>query len=211
MQNNSFIEKNHSHNFVAVYIAPLPTNAKLGEVFPRARFNEIQAVKNEKVQREKYFVWKLLEYAVANHFDKPLNQIQFIKESTGKWSSDLCEFSLSHSENALCVALSNAPVGVDIQKIRQTKIDLSKEILDTSEYAHYQTLAPEEQTVFLINAWTKKESLFKQKNTKILSREEFRNQTGPIFQTTVCLQDETYALSVATNLPDKTTLSIVNL
>ncbi len=195
---------------VDVYIAPMPAINKLQAVFPNARQSEIDAVKSEKVKREKYFVWKLLEYAVNQSFNAEFSKIRFEKCNTGKWTSDLCEFSLSHGGNLVCVALSSAPVGVDIQRIQPTKTDIAKEILSAEEYAYYLSLVGEQKTAFLIGAWTKKESLFKKKNSKPLTREAFKEQDGAVFQTTIRWQDESYALSVATDTPDKVIVHKIN-
>lgn len=192
-------------SFVKIYLAPLPSS-EIGTVRLDARQKEIDGVSNEKVKREKYFVWKLLEYAFNEQFGERAEQALLQKCATGKWVCDLCEFSLSHSGKLLCVALSNAPVGVDIEKIKTPKTDLSKEILSRAEQEVYQTLSTDEKVPFLITAWTKKESLFKKKNLLSLTRDAFREQDGAVFQTTIRLQGESYALSVATDTPDKVTV-----
>ena len=81
-----------------VYIAEIPNQSEWGEVYPPARQAEIDAVKNEKVKREKYYVWKLLEYALLHAFGKRIEEISFTKSVNGKWECDFCYFSLSHSE-----------------------------------------------------------------------------------------------------------------
>ena len=53
---------------VDVYLAPLPEDAPLGEVECPERAKEIASVTNEKVKREKYFVWQLLLYALERSF-----------------------------------------------------------------------------------------------------------------------------------------------
>ena len=188
---------------VDVYVAEIPAEGKLGKVYPRSRQEEIKAVKNEKVKREKYYVWKLLEYGLYRSFGKKIKDVNFVKQDTGKWTCDGCEFSLSHSHNVVCVALSRAVVGVDVEKIEPTKADIADKVLSEKEKAEYALLSCEEKDGFLIRAWARKESLFKTRNVKALTFEEFKNQEGAVAEKTLNLSDGAYALSVATATPEK--------
>lgn len=186
---------------VNVYVAEIPADLKVGDVYPSLRDEEIKAVKNEALRREKYCVWKLLEYAIKHSFGKELSKIDFLKSDTGKWCCDLCEFSLSHAQNAVCVAVSLQPVGVDLEKIERTKTDVSAFVFSEKELKEYQDCKDEEKAAYLIAAWTKKESLFKLKNVKRLTREEFKRLDGEVGQKTLSLADGEYSLSVATDVP----------
>ena len=188
---------------VDVYLAQIPENDQLDEVFPTARQKEIRSITNVLVKREKYYVWKLLEYALQTSFGKKLQGLKIKKSSSGKWVCDECEFSLSHSRNLACVAVSKTVIGVDVEKIEKTKVDLSKEILSDSEYAEYSNLSESEKIEFIINAWTKKEALFKSKNIKSLSIKEFKELNGEIFKKNVYLNGEAFSLSVANENVDK--------
>ncbi|MBR2337810.1 MAG: lecithin retinol acyltransferase family protein [Clostridia bacterium] len=186
-----------------VYLATLPESEKFEKLYPKARQSEIKAISNSQVKKEKYYVWKLLEHAVKTSFAKKITDLTFEKSPSGKWLCDGCEFSLSHSHNLLCVAVSKAPIGVDVEKIQAPRIDISREILNADELSVYETLEEDVKPKFLIEAWTKKESLFKIKNVKAVSREEFRSLQGNVVQKTVCISGEDYSLSIATSTPDK--------
>ena len=188
---------------VDVYVAEMPEKGKLGKVSPRSRQEEIKSVKSEKVKREKYYVWKLLEYGLYRSFGKKIKDVSFEKQDFGKWTCDLCEFSLSHSHNAVCVVLSRAVVGVDIEKIQPPKVDIADKVLSEKEKAEYALLEEGEKDGFIIRAWTRKESLFKAKNVKALTFEEFKNQEGVLAERTVTIAGEEYALAVATDTPEK--------
>ncbi len=186
---------------VNVYVAEISDGLKVGDVYPPLRDEEIKAVKNAALQREKYYVWKLLEYAINHSFGKELCELAFLKCDTGKWRCDLCEFSLSHACNAVCVAVSLQPVGVDIEKIEQTKTDVSGFVFSAEELKEYEGCKDEEKALYLIGTWTKKESLFKLKNVKRLTREGFKRLDGEVQQKTLFLADGEYSLSVATDAP----------
>ena len=191
---------------IEVYVAPIPIDGEIKKVSHAIRQAEINAVNNPVVKREKYFVWKLLQYALERSFGKKFTDFAIKKSGSGKWVCDKCEFSLSHSDGVVAVAVSKAPVGVDIEKIASPKMDISKEILSASELDEYGVLTDEEKVEFVIRAWTKKESLFKRQNEKTISREDFRNLNVPVFSKIVCVGEKEYSLSVATDNIDKVKL-----
>lgn len=191
---------------VDVYVAKIPGEGKLAKVYPHARQNEIKATASEVLKRERYYVWKLLEYGLKRSFGKKIADISFQKQASGKWSCDACEFSLSHSHGIVCVAISRAPVGIDIEKIESPKIDLEKELLTQEEARQYESCPEEEKTAFMIHAWTKKESLFKMKNEGAVSQDAFRALEGKIYQKTLSYENALYSLSVATATPEKVRL-----
>lgn len=183
---------------VDVYIAPIPREFEFSLVSVKARQKEINAVKNPSVKAEKYFAWKLLEVALEKSFGKKLIELKPKKCATGKWVLKELECSISHGDGLVAVAVSKKAVGVDIEKIEKPKVDISKEILSETEYAEYLSLEEDKKTEFVINAWSKKESLFKLENKKSLSREGFRNLNAPVFQKMIYFNNTAYSLSVAT-------------
>lgn len=155
--------------FLQVFTAKISNY--LGErVHPQARHEEIAAATNEKVRAEKYSVWKLLQYAVEKTFARPFTDFSFTKKENGKWFCEDFYFSLSHSNNLVAVALSSAPVGVDIQKNQPLKsLDIAKKILTNAEMQVFQNLPENEMNAYLVWVWTKKEAAFKRGNEKIFT------------------------------------------
>ena len=92
--------------FADLYIAPMP-DAPAGRVGCAQRQARIDAAETETGRRQRYFVWKLLELALERSIGTA--QVAFFQEESGKWGCDRCHFSLSHSENAVAVAVSDAP------------------------------------------------------------------------------------------------------
>lgn len=184
-----------------VFVAQIPQNGEMGVLFPKSRHEEVQAVKNQKVKREKYYAWLLLEKAIAQVFQKPMQDFSFEKCNTGKWLCDQFEFSLSHSHGVVAVAISDFPVGVDIQKIQCVQGDIADKILMEEELKRYQTLEKagkmEEKTQFLLACFCKKESLFKQKNQIKCDFNTFKNLQGKTEITTLVFGENRYCLSVA--------------
>ena len=149
---------------LAVFTAAIPNEVCVAGVYPPLRNDDIVNSASEKVRKEKFCAWKLLEYAFLQVFGKAMREISFTRLPNGKWACDFCYFSLSHSENMVAVAISDAPVGVDIEKIAPVKNQarMAEKILTETELAEYQRLAlSPTANEFLLEAWTKKESLFK--------------------------------------------------
>ena len=202
-----------------VYAAAIP-NAECADfsaspLFPPQRQAEIVACASEKAKREKYFVWTLLAYAVQQSFGKDLREFSFHKSENGKWRCDGFEFSLSHSGNAVCVALANTPVGVDIQVLRALKTqDFATKILSETELAVYHTTPETEKNGFLLRAWTKKEAVFKARDEQSFFCAEPKTLTPDVWQTDLCVGGESYSLSVATRDDcslKNVTLSVIEL
>ena len=202
-QTDGMWEMSENLPIVDVYVAEMPAGGRFGEVYPPSRQEEIGAVQSEKVKREKYYAWKLLEYGLYHSFGKKMRDVSFLKQDTGKWTCNVCEFSLSHSHNVVCVALSRSAVGVDVEKIQPPKVDIADKVLSEKEKAEYALLEGEEKVGFIIRAWARKESLFKVKNVKAVSFEEFKNQEGVVIEKTLQYSDGEYALSVATATQEK--------
>lgn len=182
-----------------VYVASIPEHGALDELFPRERNAEVQACTNEKTKREKYFVWKLLKYAVQQTLGKDFDALSFQKNKNGKWTSEEFEFSLSHADGAVCIALSKTPVGVDIQPIALPKTEkVALKIFSEWEQAEYASLVNTEQKAeYFTRKWTERESIF-----KMLDLPSFFPALPTLFDgktvtKTVRISGKSYSLSVA--------------
>ena len=191
-------------NRIDVYIAKIPADITLTEVYPKLRQDEISACSNGRVRREKYCAWRLLEYGLECSLGKQLVDMEITKSENGKWISPYVEFSLSHSHDAVCVAISRKPVGVDIE-ILQSRVNserFSERILTDGEAAEYQGLT-ENKLEFLLTKWSQKESLFKLSGGKSFIAKEQDTQKGILVSKTVTLADRDYILSVASAAPER--------
>lgn len=190
---------------VEVYVAAIPQDTTISCVYPPERQEEIDECTNEKVKREKYYVWKLLEYALSRSFGYKLQNQTFRKNERGKWECGNCFFSLSHSKNAVAVALSRKNVGVDIELYEPERfLPLANKLLNENERLAYETTPNEQKSEFLIGKWTEKESIFKTLDIvgcKISSVDTLSAKTKTKM---IDIQGEKYCLSVASENAEKT-------
>ncbi|MBR6773356.1 MAG: alpha/beta hydrolase [Clostridia bacterium] len=196
---------------VDVFVAPIP-DGEIGVVFPPLRNEEICACKNKKVKRQKYFVWKLLEYAIENSLGLKMDELTFDKTSSGKWVTNACEISLTHSDEVVAVALSINPVGIDIEGVRPIRSSLAKKTLCEREYQQFCALDKENQSDYFIKKWTQKESLFKQSYLDNFVPKNILADESKVYSQKTIIDGKEYYLSVATDTPDKVRVyPIVNL
>ncbi len=142
-----------------IYVGQIPKEFCYVLVCPLDRQREIENCKNERVRREKYCAWKLLEYALKDALGVSMAETQFAKLPSGKWTArDFC-FSLSHSGEAVAVALSTTPIGVDVEKDMDKLLRLQDKILSENERKEYTCV--EDKPRYLLEKWTQKESIFK--------------------------------------------------
>ena len=187
---------------VDVYIASLPEDVSIGDVECKARREEIAAISNEKVKREKYFVWKLLRYALERSFGVKGKKLELKKESYGGWSAGDVSVSLSHSKNALAVAVSRSAVGVDIEHVRSPRVEKTAErIMNDSELSEYENTPFEQKEEKFIEIWTAKEAVFKSKKEASFVPKEINTLSSSFKTDSITVCGEKYVWSVATDTP----------
>lgn len=184
---------------VDVYTALIPEKFVMKDVYPSARQKEIESCKNIKVKTEKYFVWKLLEYALNRSFGYKIQNLDFKKDRHGKWTTSSCYFSLSHSDNVVAVAVSRSPVGVDVERIREVKSRAIEKTLTEIEKKAYMDFAQDDKEQFLITIWSAKESVFKASDEKAFKPSKTQGLSETVASEKISFASDDYVLSVCTS------------
>ena len=188
---------------IYVYVAKLPLTESAEALSNIERQAEISSISNERVRREKYYVWRLLEYAMRQSLGIDPAEVEFKKDTSGKWTCDACEFSLSHSGDAIAVAISKEPVGVDIERERIKRPDAMADfILTANERREYENILNEAKEKYLIRKWCEKESAFKLQNKASFKPAQI--ETAEFFSTVTEteLLFEKYILAVSSKSKD---------
>lgn len=148
---------------VHVYIARFPFPVEGAEIFPPERAAEIGSCGSPEVGNAKYYAWKLLEGALLHSFGLKMESLAFTRTERGKWECPSCHFSLSHSGNFAAVAVSEKPVGVDIEKRDGARftVALARKITTEREEKELNLLRESARGAALNALWTKKEAAFK--------------------------------------------------
>lgn len=191
---------------VSVFYAAVPNYSPSTPLYPKERSDEVFAVKNPLFLREKYYAWELLKRVLEHNVGLYFENLTFSKSSNGKWKSDAAEFSISHSNGVVAVAISSLPVGVDIQEfvpIKQPR--MLERLLHPNEKILLASLSDKERNSFFINTWTKKESIYKlyDSSTPLSSID---TTAVAVFTTSVSLSSTEFSLSVAGDNLDEITI-----
>ena len=161
---------------IAVYVADGPEKCDICGIYPTERREYIAKVTHPQLQIQKISSWKLLERAVRDSFGYSLSDLNFSLDESGKWSCDKLYFSLAHTVGKVAVAVSDKPVGVDIESIssfekRRVK-QLAGKILCDGETAL--------NSAELLKLWTQKESIFKCYGGKVFSPNAIHTAEYPV-------------------------------
>jgi 4'-phosphopantetheinyl transferase len=106
----------------------------------------------------------LLQWAAAHRYHLPANQLTVSKLPIGKPFFDKhpeIHFNVSHSGRWIVVALSEAPVGVDVEKVRNVNLAVARRFFASEEYHQLTSKPTELQRSFFFELWTLKESYLK--------------------------------------------------
>ena len=189
------LDKKDAKNRIEIYIAPLPHGSPSGEIHPKERGDEIKITSNEHQRREKFFVWKLLEYALQQSLGLGIEQAR-LKKQNGKWVSDTVEISLSHSKEALAVALSGAPVGVDIESAADIDREgVAKRFFTEGELCKYASSPPEKREESFLRIWTAKEAIFKSRAQMAFIPSSIDTSDVTAYTSCVAIEGAPYVLS----------------
>lgn len=111
-----------------------------------------------------------------------------------------CEFNISHTRYAVAAALSEQPVGVDVEKIRDIDLNVARRAFSDQELAWLND-EPGDRNRRFFEIWTKKEALSKYYGTGLINSlksydvtDSFRNERFTSFVT------GDYVLSVCSRL-----------
>ena len=197
-------------NRTDVYLALLPCGECDEPLYPEERDVLVKNTANSAVRRERYYVWRLLEVAIRRSLGCELSEIGLRRDGE-RWTGDLCDISLSHSGGALAVALSGAPVGVDIESLSGDSdgARLVERFFNEAERAEYYAAPEEERRLAFIRIWTAKEAIFKSQRSAAFAPSEVDSDASRVHRRTVRLGEEDFVISVATE--GESTLNIVEL
>lgn len=152
--------------------------------------------------------WQMLHsLLIEHHFlpaDFPLSDLTYTEDDFGKPSFNFqlstIEFSLSHTKNALAVAINRQPIGIDIEAVASLQRVEDQHFLDRTLSAAEQALvrtAPDPRMAFT-ELWTCKEAIYKAIGTGInLDTLPGILQTPHPYQLLTAHEDDQFAYSIA--------------
>ncbi len=130
-----------------------------------ARRDYIASCTSKALKIVRTYDWFVLSYAAKRSLGIEIDALDFTVKH-GKWYANGFEFSLSHTDGALAVAVSNSPCGVDIENENRfdAYADLDGLIDRAFDRRERETIGRD--TDGLTVAWTAKEAIFKSRGDK---------------------------------------------
>ncbi len=187
-----------------VYLAALPDRECGKPLATDLRQKELEDVSNSRLKREKYYVWQLLGYALQRSLGLKIEELTFIREEGGRYHTDKAEFSLSHSGGALAVAISRAPIGVDIEKADALlREGMAARMMTAAEFSFYEGLSGIEKREYVLKLWTAKEAIFKAMHTDCFEPMTVDTVSASYQSYEKVVGGEKYVLAVATATPER--------
>lgn len=188
-----------------VYVAQIPDAVRVGSVIPKGRDEQIRSAGSERVRVEMYCAWRLLEYALERSFGLKMKKLDFTLTDSGKWCASGCEFSISHSGGAVAVAVSRAPIGVDIERADAKKrlVNLADGMLSEKERETYLARSEAEREEYLLCAWCMKEAEFKRSGAAVFDPAAISADSKELSSIELVLGGVDYTLGVATSSPER--------
>ena len=147
-----------------VYLGKVPREFGVESVGYAPRDEQIAADKQPRKGLRQY-AWIALtraiaEYTETNGCTMPLPRLL----PNGKWVADNCYLSLSHTDGYVAAAVSDLPVGVDIER---TDRKLAKGLYDRIVCGKEKALYAAPDNTQLLQLWTAKEAFLKAIGTGI--------------------------------------------
>ena len=177
---------------VKAYYMQIPCGESDFSVYPKAREDEIFSVRNDRLKREIYYAWKLLEYAIED-CGMNFRELDFSKNENGKWVCDKLCFSLSHTDGAVAVAVSQNAVGVDIETVSDRAHRVAKKVFSQGELDACEG----DEILYTTRLWTQKEAIFKTIDNRVFSPQNIVISEHIVKTRDIEINGEKYVISVA--------------
>ena len=149
---------------VKLYVADvsnLPDPLMIPEVLqtlPLERQQKIHNMKQEKSRKQSMGVGLLLQKVLALYH---MQDSQVYVDEHGKPMIDGLEFSLSHSGDLVVCAVSDEPVGCDVERLREAPKGVAERYFSDGEQAYLSRFSGDEYDKAFFRLWTMKESYVK--------------------------------------------------
>lgn len=134
----------------------------LEQIISTKRYDKMQRFYFEADKIRSLFAEVLLRFALKKHFKIEGADVEFEVNEFGKpYLKGIPEihFNVSHSGNWVICAVSQSPVGVDVEEIKNKNLEIAERFYTKEEYE--SLLASADKNELFIRYWTLKESYVK--------------------------------------------------
>ena len=129
-----------------------------------SRQEKCKRLKKETAQKQCIATDHVVRTVLSKHLHRPAEEITISVSESGKpyIEGNPMHFSVSHSENMIACAISEFPVGIDIERIRPIPTTAQERICTKTELEYLFSAKDEgERNLRFLHLWTRKEAVFK--------------------------------------------------
>lgn len=185
----------------ATDISALPEplgHPKVMEELPDERRKKILAAKQKQKRLQSLGAGLLLNHVFHKH---GISVDTLRADENGKPIAEGICFNLSHSGDYVICAVSEKPVGCDIEKIKEAPTQVEKRAFSPDENAYLKQFSGDAYNREFFRLWTKKESFLKMKGIGIrvplrtleMAECYFKEYEISGYQVTVCAEENEFA------------------
>ncbi len=140
----------------------------------RSRKLKIDRLKKEPAKKLSVAAGMLARQGIAHYFGMHPQDVTFRRDTNGKPYAEGLDihFSLSHSGNLAVCAISDKPVGIDVEKVRSVNMHVAEKMFTQKEQYYISSEKRKTQQRFF-EIWTKKEAYVKRLGTGITDFQSF--------------------------------------
>ena len=122
-----------------------------------------------------------------------------------------CHFNFSHTRSCILYGISDQPIGVDVERIKEAPIEVMKSVFHPDEITYIQQAASEQEKVLrFFQIWTQKEALTKHNGTGLTVHLATLNTMDEVYSEHFTFwHEDCYAYSVYSE--DSTRPELVNV
>lgn len=106
----------------------------------------------------------LIKVMLSKHLNKPVEEIVFKQNEYGKpyLENENLYFNISHSGEWVVGAISNQPVGIDVEEIKSAHLDIAQRFFTNKEYVSLEKMTDKKvRDAMFYRLWSGKESYIK--------------------------------------------------
>lgn len=127
-------------------------------LLPREKQTAIAKIVHQPTKRQSITAWALLLYALRAQ-NREMPPLAFAETGKPYFENSALHFNLSHTDTLVCAALSQKPVGVDVQTLTAPSDGVIRRVL--SEREQHLLRRSDDPTALFTRFWTQKEAYAK--------------------------------------------------
>lgn len=198
---------------VDLFVAEFDAQISVNSVKPASRDEYIKSANNLLIRQQRYCVWELLDLLMFERLNAGVGDACFKRQPNGKWTCDIINLSLSHSNYCVLAAANSMPVGADVEYFDRQRFDkrLAERILTEQEKQLYYKTDDNNKPEFVAKMWAQKESLFKLRGDGAFVPSHIDALVENVGSQFVSFGDNVYVVAVATETKTPAKIRVLSL